>query len=179
VDIDEVIARLEIQDVLWRYARGVDRSDLAAIVSAYHPDATDEHPQMSGPARDVVSDFVGRDELMSMVGQHHITNLRIELDDADHARVESYFLAFHPHEGGRPVRMGIAAGRYLDDFERRDGRWRIRVRRIVMDWTRDDLGGDVWPGVEGRPTPGRRMREDDASYAFFGAVAGDPPVRID
>src|SRR5262245_45191766 len=33
VDIDEVIARAEIQNVLWTYARGVDRGDFEALAS--------------------------------------------------------------------------------------------------------------------------------------------------
>jgi hypothetical protein len=37
VDINEAFARLDIQNVLWTYARGVDRGDLDAlrVVDAY------------------------------------------------------------------------------------------------------------------------------------------------
>ncbi|MET0378059.1 MAG: nuclear transport factor 2 family protein [Spongiibacteraceae bacterium] len=43
MDINEVIAHIEIRQALVRYCRGVDRSDEAMIRSAFHEDAIDEH----------------------------------------------------------------------------------------------------------------------------------------
>ena len=42
-DIEAAVAKLEIQEALARYARGIDRQDVELAKSAYHPDATDEH----------------------------------------------------------------------------------------------------------------------------------------
>ncbi len=39
--------------------------------------------------------------------------------------------------------------RYLDRFERRDGRWAIADRRIEVDWIRNDVGGG-WMDVPGQ-----------------------------
>ena len=171
MDVAEAIARLEIQDVLWAYARGVDRSDYDLVMSAYHPDATDDHPQIAGPAGEVVRDFLERDRTIADVGQHHITNMKVDMDGDDDARVESYFLAFHRHRRGDSVLLGIAAGRYLDHFQRRDGAWRILTRRVVMDWTRDDVEGRIWEKIDGQPVPGRRRDHGDDSYAFFADAA--------
>jgi hypothetical protein len=166
VDIDEALARLEIQNVLWRYARAVDRVDAEELLSVYHPDATDRHASFDGPATEFVRDLVTRLAGMGAIGQHHITNISIEMDGNDDARVESYFLSFHPHPG-QEEKFGIAAGRYLDHFARRNGEWKIASRQVVMDWTRDDLGGDPWQGVDGRPEQGRSKISLDESYAFF------------
>jgi hypothetical protein len=171
VDLSEALARLEIQEVLWRYARGVDRVDHDTIVSAYHPGATDAHTTFSGAATDFARELVDRLAHLGTTGQHHITNMSVELDGPDDARVESYFLAFHPQPGDES-KFGIAAGRYLDHFRRRDGKWAIAARRVVMDWTRDDFGGPPWAGADGRPEQGRSKAAGDPSYAFFAAPAG-------
>jgi 3-phenylpropionate/cinnamic acid dioxygenase small subunit len=167
LEINESLARLEIQNVLWRYARGVDRGDYDTIASVYHPDGTDEHVDFEGLGTEFARGLTDRYGHMSTVGQHHITNVIVEMDGDDDARVESYFLSFHPYEAGESVRMGIAAGRYLDHFQRREGEWKILARRVVMDWTRSDFEGPPWPGVDRKPIPGRQKWQDDESYAFF------------
>jgi 3-phenylpropionate/cinnamic acid dioxygenase small subunit len=166
VELAEVVARMEIQDVLWRYARGVDRVDLDVLVSVYHPEATDAHTSFSGNGREYARRLVERLQGEGFIGSHHITNMVLELDGPDDARVESYFLAFHPH-GDEGAEMGVASGRYLDHFQRRDGEWRILARQVVMDWTRADLRGSPWPDLEGRPIPGRQKIQQDESYTFF------------
>lgn len=167
MDINEALARIEIQNVLWTYARGVDRSDLETLTSVYHPDGTDHHSSFSGLGRDFAQGLVERHQDMDQVGSHHITNIVMEMDGGDDARVESYFLAFHPHKEGDDTKLGIAAGRYLDHFQRRDGEWKILTRRVVMDWTRDHVEGGPWLKADGKPTPGLPKRLGDESYRFF------------
>src|SRR4029077_12481670 len=115
-------------------------------------------------ARNLTDRHVGE----TAVGQHHITNMTIEMDGEKDARVESYFLAFHPHDEGGPTKFGIAAGRYLDHFQRRDGEWKILARRVVMDWTRDDFDGPRCMTADGKPEQGLRKWQNDSSYAFLG-----------
>jgi hypothetical protein len=167
MDIEEVLARMEIQKVLWTYARGVDRADYETMASVYHPDGTDDHSTFSGLGKDFARIVVDWGERLSIVGQHHITNVLIEMDGKDDARAESYFLSFHPHAEDGQQRLGIAAGRYLDHFQRRDGSWKIAARRVVMDWTRDRVDGAPWDGVDGLPAPGRVKSRSDESYKFF------------
>jgi hypothetical protein len=167
VDIDEVIARTEIQKVLWTYARGVDRGDYDIIASTYHEDGIDHHCSFSGPGFEFAEGVVERARAVPIVGQHHITNVTIEMDGDDNAYVESYFLAFHPHDDRGVPRLGIAAGRYLDHFQRREGDWKILTRQVVMDWTRNEVDGRTWDAIDGKPIQGRRAWDDDASYGFF------------
>ncbi|MCL4674251.1 MAG: nuclear transport factor 2 family protein [Sphingomonadaceae bacterium] len=37
-------------------------------------------------------------------------------------------------EDGEPYRGNMYGGRYLDEYEKREGAWRISSRRYVMDW---------------------------------------------
>jgi hypothetical protein len=168
MDINEALARMEIQSVLWRYARGVDRADYDAMSSVYHPDAIDHHCNFTGLGGEYARSLIDRHKGNRAVGSMHITNMNIEMDGPDDARVESYFLSFRPHErDGRDHIFGITAGRYLDHFQRRDGDWKIAARQVVMDWTRDHIDGERWPEVDGRPIQGRPKEFADQSYAFF------------
>jgi uncharacterized protein (TIGR02246 family) len=55
--------------------------------------------------------------------------------DGDQARGETYCLAYHVRKKlGLQVNVVLAI-RYLDQCVRRDGRWLLRERRLVTDWT--------------------------------------------
>ncbi len=124
--------KLEIQEVLMRYCRGLDRADIAVLRSVYHEDAWSDHGPYDCPAHEFC-DYVL--ELLDTleICRHDITNTIIELD-GDTAQSEAYFLAIQRERGsGYDDYM---AGRYLDRFERRGGVWRIAHRRVVLDWSR-------------------------------------------
>lgn len=155
-DLQRLFDKDEIRDVLLRYARGIDRLDIDLFRTVFWDDGGFEDGIVSGPARDFVPQLVG-DTVRGMFAatQHFISNERIEFEDADHAFVESYFLACHVLNPGaanldallgkrrmrecggeyeRPHELYVG-GRYLDRFERRSGSWRILKRRFVFDWT--------------------------------------------
>jgi hypothetical protein len=167
MDIEEALAHIEIRHVLSIYARGVDRADLETLSSVYHPDATDDHGSFSGLGTEFARRLIEDEKDMTAVGQHHITNVVIQLDGPDDARAESYFLAFHPHEDAGDPRLGIAAGRYLDLFQRRHGGWKILTRRVIMDWTRDHVEGEPWARVVRACKQGQRRWKGDESYGFL------------
>jgi hypothetical protein len=173
VDIAEALAHIEIHHVLSLYARGVDRADLETLSSVYHPEGTDEHGTFNGLGSAFARQLIDDEKDMTAVGQHHITNVVIQMDGASDARVESYFLAFHPHEETGSLKLGIAAGRYIDHFQRRDGAWKILRRRVIMDWTRDNVEGPAWGRTVGAFPQGRRKGQNDESYAFFEPGKGD------
>jgi hypothetical protein len=166
MDIDALIAHTEIRQVLYRYCRGVDRGDEALIRSVYHPDAEDDHGTWQGPGQEFARYIVAALDDVDAPSQHHVTNVLIELDGNDRAAVESYFIAFHPYastDGG--IRHAFVGGRYLDDFERRSGEWRISRRRVVLDWTRSDIAGEAWPAAAAFAS-GRRRDQDPSAELF-------------
>jgi hypothetical protein len=146
MDLAELVTRQEIQDVLVRYCRAVDRGDLELLRSVYHPDATDDHGIFSGNAHEFAEWLLavpGRGELVT---QHHLTNSAVVVE-GDTARAETYFVAVH-RRPGPPVTVGQFGGRYADRLERRDGTWRIASRVVVHDWSLHSTEGAEWPGLE-------------------------------
>lgn len=163
---DDIAAHIEIRQVLYRYCRGVDRGDRAMLKSVYHPDAEDDHGSWRGTGTDFADYIVDSMDGAGSASQHHITNVLIELD-GDRAAVESYFLALHPYRAdGGAERLAFVGGRYLDRFERRDGSWGIARRRVVLDWTREEVPGSGWAAEAYFPRGERRER--DPSADLFG-----------
>lgn len=133
--LQSLIDRQDIHDVLVRYCHGVDRGDLALILSAFHEDAIDNH---SGIEERAVDRFRHTVELgRSMFTSHNLTNVLIQLD-GDIARSQACFMAWHrfDHDGAKID--WLLCGRYLDRHERRAGEWRIAHRIVVYDCERFD-----------------------------------------
>jgi hypothetical protein len=167
--IGALIDEREIEKVLLRYCRGIDRLDIELLRSAFHSDAIFEISMFSGSAQD----FCNGLEEFTRAGkygltQHRLSNVLIELD-GDHAKSESYCVAHHadvPFEGGLiDLRVGV---RYADRLERRGGQWKIANRKVIYDWNQTAPSSAQWqpPFFSHELILGRRGRED-ASY--FGA----------
>ncbi|OIJ27884.1 nuclear transport factor 2 family protein [Nocardioides luteus] len=130
--------RFEIQDVLFRYARAVDRLDYDAIAACYFDDAIDVHGGYTGNAAGLVEDIRQRHRTIDS-SQHFISNVLIDFVDDDTAEVESYCLCFlrqKPAPGTTEQELAIIRCRYVDRFERREGRWGIADRVVVFDESR-------------------------------------------
>ena len=152
--------KLACTELVYLLARALDRCDEALLRSLFHDDATDDHGSFKGSASDFVT------WVMPLIGQmertqHCITNVLIEVA-GDRAAGESYFVAHHDLKSpeGNPAHM-IAAGRYLDRFERRDDSWKISHRHAIFDWNSWEPSTDGWDrSPQAARTYGRRDRAD-------------------
>ncbi|MGW4585887.1 nuclear transport factor 2 family protein [Amycolatopsis thermoflava] len=127
--IDELVARAEITDVLCRYAHAIDRGDRALARTCYHPDATDDHGRFSGTVDELFAFF----ELYgaSLAGTWHFLGTPTIVVNGDRAEAETYCLYRKDPLEGEPLFQGL---RYHDVFSRREGRWRIARRTVILDW---------------------------------------------
>lgn len=168
MNIEQISAYIEIQQLLYRYCRGVDRGDKALLASVYHDGAQDDHGSFKGSGADFAVWIVDEMDKSHTLGQHHITNMLIEVD-GDTAKGESYFIAYHPSEvpGTGKESLALAGGRYLDCFEKRDGAWRITDRKVVIDFTRAPDPRNPWEAEPFFTQAGRR--EADPSHGFVAA----------
>ncbi|WP_033321570.1 nuclear transport factor 2 family protein [Streptomyces yerevanensis] len=129
-DVRYLKDRIEILDCIARHARGCDRHDTDLVTSAYHPDGTDEHGSTinSGPAYAGWANQVHA--ATSRVHTHNITTHSCDID-GDTAHCESYVIVILLGTDDRTAQF--ISGRYLDRLERRDGHWRIAVRRSTVE----------------------------------------------
>src|SRR5690242_17297425 len=94
-EIEELLDKHAIREVMMRYCRGVDRFDAELISSAYHPDAVDEHGGWGTfTGKTVGQDIVNMLKPFMKVTTHHITNQTIQLH-GDSAGCESYYACWH------------------------------------------------------------------------------------
>lgn len=146
--LQSLIDKDAIRDVLYRYCRGVDRRDWELLRSVYFDDAFEDHgPVGRCSAPEFVDIMKKRVELgKRTISQHVISNILIDLD-GNRARVESYFRAT---VGGDSPDLLTAGGRYIDQFERRNGEWRISHRIAMVEWSHvTELLGGGGGGVTG------------------------------
>jgi hypothetical protein len=161
---DDGLARQEINDILLRYCRGIDRRDRELIRSAYHRDSHDDHGNFRGSGWDFADWAIGLLGRRDQVTTHLISNVLIEVTGAT-ARSECYFVGVHVLGGPDGARTQEFHGRYLDRFERRDGRWGITRRLVVHDWNETRLIVPVQSADDARFTRGAPF-PDDAVYSF-------------
>ena len=154
--LSRAIDREEIREVIYRYCRGIDRLQYDLVRSCYHPDGTDDH----GDYRGGVDGFI--DYITAGLGywertMHFVGNVLIE-PDGDMARAESYAVTYHRQapRGDKPALDFVGGVRYVDDFERRHGEWKILTRVCLVDWTRTDpVSSKGWRRPEDYTQPHR------------------------
>jgi hypothetical protein len=158
--LQELLDKEEIRQAMYSYARGTDRCHRELIEGAYHDDAWDDHGNFQG-GRDAVADIIASNRAGATNSMHHLGNILIELLD-DAANV-AYFMACQTLEHDGKTYTRLRAGRYLDRFERRDGRWRIARRMVIDDWSRLDELVAVAPSI----TPECKQGSRDATDASY------------
>ncbi|MET8211634.1 nuclear transport factor 2 family protein [Streptomyces sp. NPDC005373] len=129
-DVQYLKDRTAILDVIARHARGCDRHDVDLITAAYHADGVDEHGTTvnAGPAYGEWANAAHA--ATSQVHTHNVTTHTCDID-GDSAHADSYAIVVLLGSDGRTAQF--ISGRYMDRLERRDGQWRIAVRRSTVE----------------------------------------------
>ena len=164
-----LIDHQEIKKIPHLFARGLDRMDRDLIKSCFHEDGTDDHGMFQGTVEEFCEWVMP--QLESYDATQHMISTQIVEMKGNSAVCESYFYARHALKmDGAPKEL-IAAGRYLDTFEKRDGVWKITHRKAVFDWNRlvDDMAIPSRPEMEAVMTYGEQGK-NDASYKIFEAL---------
>ncbi len=135
--LQELVDRQDIWDCICRCARGMDRHDPELIATAYHPDGYDDHGTFRGTASDFIEWCNGSPTDAGVhfnytVHQHLVLNHVVDLR-GDEAHCETHYLFFGELRAVPAIQA--AGGRYIDYMTRENGRWAIKRRRVVMEWT--------------------------------------------
>nr|WP_239375548.1 MULTISPECIES: nuclear transport factor 2 family protein [unclassified Frankia] len=141
--LEQVEARLAIEQLPIRYALAVDGRDLDAWVSLFVPDV---NCGRHGQGREALRDYIAPSLRWFYRSVHQICGHRVELLDADNARGQVYCRAEH-EVGDRWIVMAIC---YFDTYRRVDGEW-LFDRRDERHWYAADVnerpqavGFDSW-----------------------------------
>lgn len=127
----QISDRIEIDDLLTRYATGVDRRDWDLWESCFTPDARIDYSAFGGIAGDVKQVRAWLEKTMAMfpMSQHMVINREVHIE-GDTARCRSGFYnpMTWPTREGEPPRLSIDGGYYCDVLVRTSDGWRIRER---------------------------------------------------
>jgi uncharacterized protein (TIGR02246 family) len=123
--------RAQIENLMWKYSRALYTQNPDAYAALYTPDG-----QFGTGARAVK----GRDALKKMIvdlkqreaGQQLVyvmdVNTYLEFPDRDHAHLEAYWLEAAPRTGPNAPARFVNAGREVEEFQRVNGQWLIKLR---------------------------------------------------
>jgi 3-phenylpropionate/cinnamic acid dioxygenase small subunit len=143
--------RHEIEQQMFRYARATDWLQTQDHRQVFADDcvfATPHSGDLFGP--DAVVDYMDRVLPQFEATQHLIGNIAIEFTGDDTATAVSYVRAWHRYPDPQKPDL-VLWGEYHDRWERIDGTWRIRERRV--------LEAGIEPRREGGvPNPRRASR---------------------
>lgn len=141
-EIRDLAARRDIQKAIFNYMRGQDRLDHALQMSAFHDDSDVDCGLLRGGPK-AYTDFA-QGFLEEMSGcQHLLGQMDIDVDaEAGTGSGEIYFFAWHRLlEDGAEYDL-FMAGRYIDEYSYKNGKWAIQRRREIIDWGRKDSPSD-------------------------------------
>lgn len=161
--VQESADRQAIFDCIRRSARGNDRFDTELVASSFHLDALHDNGRTQVEAHGYGEHANAAHGMLFDANLHNVTMHFCEID-GDVAHTESYSLGLFLDKGGETGR--VLAGRYIDRLEKRDGEWRIALRRTTVEVALE--GKAALPG--GAPLPGSRYLKghrdrSDLSYA--------------
>lgn len=130
---EELQARESIRDTLARYNHSGDGGDVSALARCFTEEGVlDLGPDDSPKGREaidarlsrVVWDSKNRSEKPRV--RHHVSSVKIDLEDENQARVRSYFLVF--------TEVGLDHwGVYEDRFRQVSDGWLIEYRNVRVD----------------------------------------------
>lgn len=123
--------RQAILDCLKRYTRGADRHDVELIKSAFWPDAIISYGRPI-----TVEEFATWANSLHATkfvqNQHHVTGQTVDIQ-GNIAHVESYVVYFLLSNESTTGTNTIGSGRYVEQYEKRNGEWRIKIREYIPD----------------------------------------------
>ena len=123
--------RLDIADVLVRYATGIDRRDWTLFRTVFTADCVADYGAIgTWHGSGALSDFMEQAHRAAGHTQHRITNLVITEASDDGVCARSYVDSIVMGVDG--VHGVQAVGFYDDDLVRCDGAWQIARRRFTL-----------------------------------------------
>lgn len=158
--LQELLDKQAITERIFDYARSMDRLDEVLGKACFHEDCEADYGQAvhQGTGHGFV-EMCMKAHPMFKSHAHQISNVRIWIDGPDRARSESYVDATlrRIDEEGKAFDIR-SLGRYVDEWAKRDGEWRIAKRRYLADLDQSGPNGGLFE------TTGTRDRSDPSYF---------------
>ena len=158
----DLLDRQAILECLKRNSRGNDRFDVDLVTSSYHADGVHELGEKQISGREYGEHANHAHAALFDSTMHNVAMHTCEID-GDVAHAESYNTGVFLDKGGETGR--ILAGRYIDRLEKRDGEWRIVLRRATVE-----------VAIEGKATLPNGALLPGSRYLKGSRHRGDPAV---
>lgn len=133
MDLQDLSDKIEINELLTRYARGVDSEDWDLWKTVFTADAHLDYSSAGAVvgSRDEVADWL-RDAMQHLpMKQHYITNVEIEID-GDQAKVRAMF--YNPMILPGSTEISACGGYYHHDMVRTADGWRSERLVEQNEW---------------------------------------------
>jgi hypothetical protein len=159
--IDALLDKQDIYECLVRQSRGTDRCDKELFLSGFHADSIVTAGPFVGSPADLYDWAAAFQADMYTATFHKLHQMTCDIA-GDEAHAETYYFFV----GCMGENNLLAGGRYIDRFERRDGKWGMVMRNNFVEWTSMVPAmasplGEI-PGLELNGVPARDG--SDASY---------------
>jgi uncharacterized protein (TIGR02246 family) len=131
MNLQQLQDKIEIQELLARYARGVDTRDWELWKSVFTDDAELDYSSAGVPLgkRDEIAAIFEQAFTGITWAQHFITNIEIELDGDDRAKVRAMF--YNPMQFPHKDEQSACGGTYEHEMVRTPEGW--KSERVVED----------------------------------------------
>ena len=125
--------RLDIMEAIARYSRCIDEPRWDDLPGLFAADCVvDCGPLGQYRGTEGVEKFVATLRSIGQMMRHYVANVTIR-GEGDTARSHAYILAM---VGAGPGQLTPTTGFYEDELVKRDGRWLLRHRKILLDMPR-------------------------------------------
>jgi hypothetical protein len=173
--LQELLDHHEIRQLLATYCHGCDRGDEVEMAGTYAAESWDDHGPRKMEGRRFSIETV-EESLRTTALVSHLLGQSLIRVSGDTAGAETYFIAtlLYPDKaGGEGQTIGQLGGRYVDRLVRENGRWRIRHRICLREWSHSQAVTGDWLANAG--FTGMHRSQADASYAALGLEhSGNP-----
>jgi hypothetical protein len=139
-EMQDLMDRAAIQDLLARYFQGLDRCSPEQVRSCFTDDIQaryDQRPPTRG-IEELIDSLQNFNKLRAgtmKITTHFMGNLVIESIKGDLAETETNAIAFLVDPGKGSDLVAMRSLRYLDRMRRQDNGWRISDRIHTLDWS--------------------------------------------
>lgn len=160
ISTTELSDREEIRQVMYNFFRAADRRDLALARTTFWEDGHCESTAPGEAPSHWMPSLLDPDASASFernfeTTMHYMLNMVIRVE-GDAAFAETYAMAYHVVPANRDSIVALAGEtrfaelggdasrryelwvgtRYNSRFEKRDGEWRIKIHRYIVEWTK-------------------------------------------